>query len=87
MRRPIIPKKDHFRIVQPGFTIGGPIVKDRLWFFLGFAPQYNSTSRTVNFGPAICADGTPESLGCPNFALGNQVFTAGQPAVLHYRPD
>jgi hypothetical protein len=70
-----IPKKDHFRIAQPGFTIGGPIVKDRLWFFVGFAPQYNSTSRTVNFGPAICADGTPESLGCPNFALGNQVFT------------
>ena len=36
------PKKDHFRIAQPGFTVGGPIVKDRLWFFLGFAPQYNS---------------------------------------------
>jgi hypothetical protein len=67
------PKRDHFRIAQPGFTIGGPIVKDRLWFFLGFAPQYNSRTRTVNFGPAIC--NAPQVGGCPNSALGNQYFT------------
>lgn len=66
-----IPKKDHFSIVQPGFTLGGPIMKDRLWFFLGFAPQYNSTRRTVNFGPSLC-----NSIGgCPNQTLGNQDFT------------
>jgi hypothetical protein len=46
------PKRDHFRNVQPGFTVGGPIAKDRLWFFLGFAPQYQSLVRTVNFGPS-----------------------------------
>ncbi|MGA7219682.1 MAG: TonB-dependent receptor [Candidatus Sulfotelmatobacter sp.] len=68
-----IPKKDHFSIVQPGFTVGGPIIKDRLWFFLGFAPEYNSTRRTVNFGPSnICA----ELGGCPSQSLGNQVFTS-----------
>jgi hypothetical protein len=60
-----IPKKDHFRIVQPGFTVGGPIVKDRLWFFLGFAPQYNSVRRTVNFAPSSLPANVP---------LGNQVF-------------
>jgi hypothetical protein len=43
-------QKDHFRILQPGFSVGGPIVKDRLWFFMGFAPQINSLSKTVNFG-------------------------------------
>jgi len=68
------PKRDHFRIAQPGFTVGGPILKDRLWFFLGFAPEYNSTARTVNFGPAIC----PSLGGCPNSALGNQVFNQDQ---------
>ncbi len=67
------PKKDHFRIAQPGFVVGGPIVKDRLWFFLGFAPQYNSTARTVNFGPSLCQ--TVAGLDCPNEALGNQLFT------------
>ncbi len=44
------PTKDHFRILQPGFSVGGPIVKDRLWFFTGFAPQINSVSKTVDFG-------------------------------------
>jgi hypothetical protein len=60
------PKKDHFRIAQPGFTLGGPIMKDRLWFFLGFAPQYNSVGRTVNFGPSSNLNNSP---------LGNQFFT------------
>lgn len=44
------PLKDHFRIVQPGITVGGPILKDRLVFFLGFAPQFNSLAKTVDFG-------------------------------------
>ncbi|HTU42954.1 MAG TPA: TonB-dependent receptor, partial [Candidatus Aquilonibacter sp.] len=64
------PKRDAFKVVVPGFTVGGPILKDRLWFFLGFAPQYQALGRTVNFGPSLCA-----SLGgCPNSALGNQIF-------------
>jgi hypothetical protein len=66
------PKRDHFRIVQPGFTIGGPILKDRLWFFLGFAPEYNSLGRTVNFGPPQCFGPTP--VACLNSSLGNQLF-------------
>ena len=44
-----VPKEDHFRILQPSGTIGGPILKDRLWFFAGFAPSYTSRSRSVNF--------------------------------------
>ena len=59
------PKKDHFRTVQPGFTVGGPMVKDRLWFFLGFAPQYNSRGRTVDFTPSTYPG---------NSALGEQLF-------------
>ena len=60
------PTKDNYRILQTGFTIGGPVVKDRLFFFAGFAPQMNSTSKTVDFsGSAI-----PE-----NAAAGRQYFT------------
>jgi hypothetical protein len=69
------PKKDHFRIAQPGFTVGGPIVKDRLWFFLGFAPYYDSVGRTVNFGPtSVCAAMAASGAPCPNQTLGNQIF-------------
>ncbi len=55
-------QKDHFRTLQPGVTIGGPIMKDRIWFFFGFAPMVNSLARTVDFG---ANDGN----------AGNQYFT------------
>lgn len=60
------PRKDHFTTVQPGFTVGGPIVKDRLWFFAGFAPEYQSTAKTVNFDSTLN--------NSANF-FGNQYFT------------
>jgi hypothetical protein len=60
------PKRDHFRIAQPGFTVGGPIAKDRLWFFAGFAPFITSRSRTVDFGPSVFP---------VNSVLGSQAFT------------
>jgi hypothetical protein len=59
------PKRDHFRSVRPGFKLGGPILKERLFFFLGFAPQYTSRGRTVNFAPSTTG----------NASLGNQLFT------------
>ncbi len=61
------PKRDDFRIIQPGFTVGGPVIKDRLWFFLGFAPESNSRARTVNFAPST--NPTNQSLG-----LGEQTI-------------
>jgi len=42
--------QDHFKTVQPGFSVGGPIFKDRLWFFMGFAPLIQTRARNVNFG-------------------------------------
>ena len=55
------PKKDTFHFLQPGFTFGGPVKKDRLWFFLGFAPFGHSLSRTVDFNPAICQPSCPDA--------------------------
>jgi hypothetical protein len=66
------PKRDHFRIAQPGFTIGGPIVKDRLWFFAGFAPQYNSLVRTVDFSKSSLAANQP--LGIQDIARDTQAY-------------
>src|SRR5439155_17946110 len=63
------PKKDSFHMVQPGFTVGGPVLRNRLWFFLGFAPEYDSVFRKVNFAPATLPG---------NSALGLQDFTRDQ---------
>lgn len=39
------PKDDQTRI-EPGFGLGGPIVQDKLWFFIGYSPTLVSTDRT-----------------------------------------
>src|SRR5450631_305726 len=45
--QPIRPKTSD---IYPGFTLGGPILKNRVFFFLGFNPEWNDIERTVNYG-------------------------------------
>ncbi len=47
--QPIKPKTSD---VFPGFTFGGPIVKDRIFGFVGFNPEFNDEERKVYFGPS-----------------------------------
>jgi len=42
-------RKDPFTRWEPTFTLGGPIVKDRLLFFASFVPQLQTGQRTVTF--------------------------------------
>jgi hypothetical protein len=44
------PKKDKLDDFFPGFTIGGPIFKDRLFFFAAFNPEFRNIERKVNYG-------------------------------------
>ncbi len=46
--QPVRPKTSD---VFPGFTFGGPILKDRIFGFIGFNPEWNDQERTVNYGP------------------------------------
>ncbi|MEO8382109.1 MAG: carboxypeptidase regulatory-like domain-containing protein [Acidobacteriota bacterium] len=43
------PRKDDFTDFEPSVTLGGPILKDRMWFYGGYEPWIQSTSRTVDF--------------------------------------
>ena len=47
-------------------------MKDRLWFFLGFAPQYDSQLLKVDFGPSSLPENS--SLGIQNFTRDQQTY-------------
>lgn len=42
-------REDEYRTFFPGFTFGGPIIKERLNFFTGYTADLNRTERTVPF--------------------------------------
>jgi hypothetical protein len=42
-------KKDHYRIVEPGFEAGGYLVRDRLWAFASTVPRFENITRTANW--------------------------------------
>ena len=41
--------EDDYSRNEPFFQLGGPIVRDRLWFYGGYTPQLEDTNRTVTF--------------------------------------
>lgn len=45
----IITPDDDFYRLEPVFTLGGPVLRDRVWFYAGYAPDLDHTKRTVTF--------------------------------------
>jgi hypothetical protein len=41
--------KDDFTNHYPSFSLGGPLVKDRTWFFVSYAPQIGNITRTTKY--------------------------------------
>ena len=53
--------EDKSRVIDFGGFIGGPIRKDKLWFFAGFMPQNTDVSRSVTYAnpsTTVNVDGT-----------------------------
>ena len=47
------PKKDSYRTIFPAITIGGPILKNRVYFFGGWVPEFFRSERVNRYGGAI----------------------------------
>ncbi len=63
-----IVRKDHTKYAFDfGFDIGGPIVKDKVWFYAGFAPTFttNETSRYIRYR-------NPNENGSPNEVIAGR---------------
>jgi hypothetical protein len=44
------PTRPHIMDVQPGFNFGGPILKDRIFGFVGFDPEFRNYEEWANYG-------------------------------------
>lgn len=47
-----VPQKDQRRILEPGFEIGGALLKDKLWVYTSFLPNLDTIRRTTTFTAA-----------------------------------
>ena len=45
----VVTPDDEFSRQEPTFDLGGPIFRNRAWFYVGVAPDIDRTSRTVTF--------------------------------------
>ena len=46
------PTKDIWKNQYPGLTLGGPLLKNRIYFFVGYMPEISSTDRTNRYDSA-----------------------------------
>jgi hypothetical protein len=45
----VLAPPDKFKNEEAVFDLGGPLMKDRMWFYAGYDPQQTDTHRTVTF--------------------------------------
>lgn len=64
--------KDRSRFLNPTFLLNGPIIKDKLWFAIGAAPEYTKTTRNVQQIKPIAAGDTTTTV------LNNRLITQRQ---------
>lgn len=66
------PKEDSYSVVSPNFSLGGPILKDRLHFFAAYSPDRESTTRDIDY-----ASGTRtfEQKRTRHYSIGRVDFT------------
>ena len=68
------PRKDEFTDFEPSVTLGGPLMRDNLWFYGGYNPWIQKTTRTVDFFNTNGTVRTTQSFG-EDFKRQNYVGT------------
>jgi hypothetical protein len=47
--------KDDYSLLSPRLTLGGPIWKDKIWFYAGYATEFTTTERTIRLITPVTA--------------------------------
>jgi hypothetical protein len=68
--------KDDFRLIAPAFNLGGPLWKNKLWFYGSYAPQFERTIRNLRL----------ISLVAPGASVGGVISPNGSITELNRRP-
>jgi outer membrane receptor protein involved in Fe transport len=71
------PQRYHTSDVFPGFTLGGPIMKDRIFAFVAFNPEWNNQERFVDYpvgGPGIGLPSVPAGGARIPFSRNQQTY-------------
>jgi Carboxypeptidase regulatory-like domain len=67
------PKKDTLTDIFPGFTFGGPILKDKVWFFASFNPEFRDRERVADWNWAGNS-AFPAQIGSTPFSANQQTY-------------
>jgi antitoxin (DNA-binding transcriptional repressor) of toxin-antitoxin stability system len=68
--------KEKTRFVAPTFSVGGPVVKNKLWFFTSYAPEYYRLRRNMDLISVVTGAPSETVLNTRpiNFTTSNQYF-------------
>jgi hypothetical protein len=68
------PKRDTLTDIFPGFSFGGPIMKDKVWFFGSFNPELRQHARTVGWNWFPGNSAFPPAQGNLPFSANQQTY-------------
>lgn len=61
--------RDNFQLIAPAFNLGGPLWKNKLWFYGSYAPQFEKTERNLRLISITAPGATVNGVISPNGSI------------------